>query len=79
MVDGVYLFTTQTCPNCKLAVAMLEKAGIRYTKMLANENKELCEELKIKQAPTLVIINGDSIERVMNVSNIRKFAEELKK
>ena len=78
MADGVYLFTTQTCPNCKLAVAMLEKAGIRYAKMLANENKELCEELKIKQAPTLVSVYGDKVEKVAGLSAVKGWLESRK-
>ena len=78
MADGVYLFTTQTCPNCKLAVAMLEKAGVHFEKMLASDHKELCEELKIKQAPTLVSVYGNKIEKVAGLSAVKGWLESRK-
>ena len=30
--DAVYLFTTETCPNCKIATATLDRAGFGYEK-----------------------------------------------
>ncbi|MBQ8523602.1 MAG: hypothetical protein IJ457_03155, partial [Clostridia bacterium] len=27
-----------TCPNCKIAEALLTKAGVAYTKIMAQEN-----------------------------------------
>ena len=47
-----------------------------YDKLFAEENADLATKLEIKQAPTLVIVKGDSVEKIVNVSNIRKFAEE---
>ena len=70
------LFATKTCPNCKMAAKFLDDAGIVYDKILAEENPDLANEYGIKQAPTLVVINGDCAEKIVNVSNIRKFAEE---
>ena len=70
------LFATKTCPNCKMAAKFLDDAGIVYNKVLAEENPDLANSYGIKQAPTLVIVNGDSVEKIVNVSNIRKFAEE---
>ncbi len=70
--DGAYLFTTATCPNCKIACATLDKAGFKYEKLLANENKELAEALGIKQAPTLAIVKGGEVEKFAGVSDIKK-------
>ncbi len=53
--DKPYLFVTATCPNCKLAKSMLEKAGVVYETVMANENPELVNQYGIKQAPTLVV------------------------
>ncbi|MBQ7383728.1 MAG: ribonucleoside triphosphate reductase [Clostridia bacterium] len=72
----IMLFATKTCPNCKMAAKFLDDAGIVYEKVLAEENPELTNSYGIKQAPTLVVINGDVAEKIVNVSNIRKFAEE---
>ena len=68
-----YLFTTATCPNCKIAAAALDKAGFDYTKLLADENAELAQELGIKQAPTLVVIKDGEATKYTGVSDIKKF------
>ena len=72
----VYLFATATCPNCKMAAMFLDKAGVKYTKVLADENPEMTEKYGVRQAPTLIITVGDDFDKIVNVSNIRKFAEE---
>ena len=70
--DGNYLFTTATCPNCKIACATLDKAGVEYEKLLANENKELAEALGIKQAPTLAVVRNGEVTKYTGVSDIKK-------
>ncbi|MBE6965366.1 MAG: ribonucleoside triphosphate reductase [Ruminococcaceae bacterium] len=70
--DGNYLFTTATCPNCKIACATLDKAGVEYKKLLANENKELAEALGIKQAPTLAVVRNGEVTKYTGVSDIKK-------
>ena len=73
LADGVYLFASATCPNCKIAETLLSKAGVAYTKVLAEENVALTENLKIKQAPTLVSVVGGEVEKFVSVPNIKKF------
>ena len=70
------LFATKTCPNCKMAAKFLDDAGIVYDKIFAEENAELTKQYGVNQAPTLVVVNGDSFDKIVNVSNIRKFAEQ---
>ena len=67
------LFTTATCPNCKIACATLDKAGYPYKKILANEHADLATKYGVKQAPTLVVFNGGAIEKYTGVSDIKKF------
>ena len=62
-----------------MAEKFLGDAGIAYEKVYADQNPALAKEFDIKQAPTLVITDGDKVEKVMNVSNIRKFAETYNK
>jgi len=50
------LFVSATCPNCKLAISMLEKAGFLFKKVLATENVELTNQYGVRQAPTLVVL-----------------------
>ena len=71
--DGVYLFTTATCPNCKIACSLLDKAGVSYAKLLANENVELVNAFGIKQAPTLVVVKDGAVSKFNGVSDIKKY------
>ena len=73
--DGIYLFTTATCPNCKIATALLDKAGVGYIKLLAEENAELVTALGIKQAPTLVVIADGNTEKFVGVSDIKRYIQ----
>ena len=75
--DAVYLFTTKTCPNCRLAKSVLDRAGVTYRVVDAEENQKLVENYGICQAPTLVVVRGGNVSRFANASNIRKYAEEL--
>ncbi len=72
IADATYLFTTATCPNCKIACSLLDKAGMPYEKLLANEHAELATELGIKQAPTLVVIKDGQVSKFAGVSDIKK-------
>ncbi len=73
MSDGIYLFTTATCPNCKIAVSLLEKAGVAFSKLLANENAEAATALGIRQAPTLVVVENGIATKHAGVSDIKKY------
>ena len=75
----IMLFTTKTCPNCKAAKAMLDKAGIAYEVVDAEENAELSKQFGIMQAPTLVIADNEKFEKITNLSNVKKFIEETVK
>ncbi|MBQ3900745.1 MAG: ribonucleoside triphosphate reductase, partial [Clostridia bacterium] len=68
---GIILFKTPTCPNCKAAAALLDKAGIAYEARNADEERELVEKFGVKQAPTLVVVNGDGFEKYRGVSDIK--------
>ena len=73
--NKVILFASATCPNCKMAAMFLDKAGIAYEKVMADENKELAEEFGVHQAPTLISIVDGKAEKIVNLSNIRAFTE----
>lgn len=73
--DVRYLFTTKTCPNCRLAKEYLK--GIHYVTIDAEENMELASRYGVMQAPTLVVVNGDSQKKYVNASNIKKYAEQV--
>ena len=75
----IMLFATRTCPNCKMAERFLNEAGISYKKVLADEEPAMVEFYDVRQAPTLVVKGGEGFERIVNVSNIRKYIEETVK
>ncbi len=76
--SGVYLFATATCPNCRIAAQLLEKAGIAFEKLMADDNAELCAAYGVKQAPTLVVVEGEGFTRAAGVSDIKKYLNSLK-
>ena len=71
--DAIILFATKTCPNCKIASAALDNAGVSYDKVYANDNPELAKEYGIRQAPTLVVIKDGNMEKYTGVSDIKKY------
>ena len=75
IIDGIMLFTTKTCPNCKIAKNMLDKKGLAYKVMDAEENVEFCQELGIMQAPTLVVAKQGKTSLYKNISDIKQYIE----
>ena len=75
----VLLFTTKTCPNCKIATTWLQNAGIDYVKIDAEESKDLTQKYAIMQAPALVIVDEehDDYQVYANASNIRKYIDHV--
>ncbi len=71
--DGLYLFTTKTCPNCRLAKQYLE--GREYRIVDAEENAELAREWGIMSAPTLIVQEAGKRTKYANASNIKKYSE----
>ena len=70
--NATYLFATPTCPNCKIAASLLDKQGVAYEKVFANEHVDMVEKFGIKQAPTLVEVRNGEFEKFTGVSDIKK-------
>ena len=69
-----YLFTTSTCPNCRMAKKMLE--GEELEIIDAEQNPDMARQFGIMQAPTLVITDGEHLKKYVNASNIQKYVDE---
>ncbi len=67
------LFTTPTCPNCKVALPMLKDAGYDIDVINAAEDPDSAVRYGVKQAPTLVVSNGDDVEKYAGIAAIKKF------
>lgn len=74
MEGAKYLFTTKTCPNCRIAKEMLK--GEEYVVIDAEENQELVQKYGVRQAPTLVVVDGTHTEKYVNASNIKHFVDQ---
>ena len=69
-----YLFTTKTCPNCAIAKEMLSRE--QYVLIDAEENMELAQKYGVMQAPTLVVVSGNNMQKYVNASNIQKYINQ---
>ncbi len=71
------LFTTSTCPNCKLAKMLLDKANIKYQLINVEDEqgKLLALKYDIRKAPTLLIPDGQHYQLYDNASKIKGFIE----
>ena len=74
-IEGNHVF----CPTCSF---VFEKAlrcpecGQLISYDTAEQNTDydvLAEKFGIKQAPTLVVINGENVEKYIGVSDIKKY------
>ncbi len=73
------LFTTRTCPNCKVAAAMLANAGIDFVKTDAEAESDKAKGYGIMQAPTLVVTAPDgSYTKYVGAWDIKKMIESMK-
>lgn len=77
--DGLYLFGTKTCPNCKISKMMLDKAQISYNWIDAEDNSDLARKCDIQTAPTLIEIKANKVtNKVINASNIKGYINNIK-
>ncbi|WP_418745831.1 ribonucleoside triphosphate reductase [Frisingicoccus sp.] len=74
--DQILLFTTATCPNCKMADSWLTKAHVDFEKIDAETHADLSQKFNIRQAPTLVVLHDGNVEKYANASNIKKFIQD---
>jgi ribonucleoside-triphosphate reductase len=71
------LFTTSTCPNCKIVKQLLAEYDFVYDLVVADQDMETARKFDINQAPTLVVQDEEgNLIKIANVSNIKKFIEE---
>ena len=68
----VLLFTTKTCPNCRIAGKMLEKEGIPFEKVDAQDEAELSRKYDVMHAPTLVVVD-ESQNCLFKTGNVQEY------
>ena len=67
------LFTRENCPNCRIVYSYLDKAGFDCEKIMAEENVDLALSYGVKQAPTLVIVDGEHVEKFAGAGAIKNY------
>jgi ribonucleoside-triphosphate reductase len=67
----VILFARKSCPNCKMADMLLNKAGVKFDKIDAEENVDMTKEFGVKTAPTMVVMKDGVTQQFVNLSNIK--------
>ena len=75
--DAVMLFTTNRCPNCKVAKRFLDESGIAYKEFDAEKEPKLAVQYGIMQAPTLVVIKDGLAKIYANASAIKGYSEKV--
>ena len=76
-LNEILLFATKTCPNCKMAKMLLDKANIKYQVIDAEENVELTKKFNVRKAPTLIVPDEEGLKVFENASNIKGFIEGI--
>lgn len=71
------LFTTKTCPNCKIAQRVMHEKGLSVTTIDASERQDLVEKYKIVSAPTLLVThkNSDKIDIISTLPSILQYVK----
>jgi glutaredoxin len=62
------VFSSSTCPKCKVLKMKLDKAGIEYT---VNENVEEAAALGIKSLPYIQLSNGKLLDFAAAIAFVR--------
>ena len=71
------LCATKTCPKCMMVKMFLERAGLEYEIVYAEDNERFFKDNGIQEAPTLLVVKGDAAEKYANPSNIRKYIDSV--
>ncbi len=72
------LFTTHTCPKCKVVKAMFDEQSFDYDLIYADDQPELAQKLGIVNVPTLAIPTTDGVNKYTDVPAIRQYMNDCK-
>ncbi|MCE5196174.1 MAG: ribonucleoside triphosphate reductase [Negativicutes bacterium] len=69
----LFLFTTSACVNCQMAKKALTAAHISYSVMDASEHQDLIEKYNVFQAPTLVVVAEENVEKFTGLAGVEEY------
>ena len=70
------LITTKNCPKCKLIKEYRVQRNFAYEVLEAEKNMNLCRNLGIMIAPTMLVHHEDGIEQLIGFEKIQKFVDK---
>ena len=73
-----FLYVTKACPKCRAIKPQLDQAGIAYTVMDVEEHNEEARALKLTQAPSLVVVSGETFRVYAGLNAIRDYMKQLR-
>ena len=76
--EKYYLYTTATCPDCRMILPLLEKSGIPFEQRDVEEYMDEAQALGLTQAPSLVAQSDPSIVYA-GVAKISDFLKQLER
>ena len=59
------LLATKSCPACRVTTQWLDKQGISYEKVYADENTAVVEKYHVRSVPVLVMLAPDGQEKTL--------------
>ncbi len=72
-VSEYLLFTTKTCPNCRIIKPQLESAGIPFTVLDAEVHGTLAQQYGLTSAPSLVVISESGYHVYAGIPQIKEY------
>ena len=70
-----YLFTSKTCPNCRIVKKLLDDANMTYSIVDAAERPDLVSDFDIRHVPTLIVPCETGLSSYRNVSEIHRYLD----
>lgn len=72
-IDRPLLFTTKTCPACRVITKWLDEKGLIYDKIYAEENPQAAEKYGVRSVPAMVVLHVQKgEERLVGVNEIKR-------
>ncbi len=73
-IDRPLLFTTKTCPACRVITKWLDERGLIYDKIYAEEAPQAAEKYNVRSVPAMVVMHVQrGEERLVGVSEIKRY------
>ncbi len=77
-MDGLYLFGMKTCTNCTTAKEFFAENKVNYNYVDAQDNMDTTMKFGVVKTPTLVAVNGGTVQKFDTLSSIEEYIRHQK-